>query len=487
MATEIILPKFGNTVEECIISQWCKEVGDTVVVDEPLCEVETDKTTMEVNSTAAGVLRHLFYAVGAVVPVMRVVALVGAAEEDIELLIAEHSKDIAGNTDERNRANESVQQAAPGSGNAAQSPDRHDHEPQRMPTTGAALRCTPRAHAYLASKGLTAEQFLRHFPVREQLRIVYIDGEQPRVEEGAVRAFFASVAPMSPRAVEKLIAEDALLTIQRGSGIGGRIVTHDISGLPSAAAVIAVPALAAGKRASAAAVPPTTAREKRRTPQSGMRRIISERMLHSVQSSAQVTLTGWADARGLKKARTHYKETSRSVTINDMILSAVAKVLKDNPWANSLLVDNQLIEYEQVHLGCAVQTDRGLMVPVIECASEKSVVDVSREVKELARQCKEGSIAPNLLQGGTFTVSNLGALGVQTFTPILNVPQTGILGVGAMELRAIENAESTAGVEFRPSLNLSLTFDHRAYDGVEGAEVLRAFATEIAAVKYEGE
>lgn len=484
MATEIVLPKFGNTVEECIISQWCKDAGDMVAVDELLCEVETDKTTMEVNSTTTGVLRHLFYVAGDVVPVMRVIALVGTAEENIDALVAEHNKSIENNNPENNSANESAQQVAAVIDSAEQPPYRHDHVKQRVATTVAPLRCTPRAKTYLAGKGLTAEQFLRHFPAsREQLSVVSTDDEQSRVGERAVRAFFASISPLSLSAIEKLIAQDALLTIQSGSGIGGRIMARDIVDLPAASFATAI----ASPADRTAPVVLTTAREKRRVSLGGMRRIISERMLHSLRSSAQVTLTGWADARRLKQARAQYKKASLSVTINDMILSAVAKVLIDNSWANSLLVDKQLIEYEEVHLGCAVQTDRGLMVPVIEHASKKGMADISKEIKELASQCKEGVIAPNLLQGGTFTVSNLGALGVQSFTPILNVPQTGILGIGAIELRAIENEESADGIEFCPSLNLSLTFDHCAYDGAKGAELLWAFATAIAEVEYEGE
>ena len=323
------------------------------------------------------------------------------------------------------------------------------------------LTLSPRAQLYLQNKQLTAAQFMRHFVVDAVVR-----GSQSVVEEKEVQAFFARLATISPHALRTLIAQDKLLTIASGSGIGGRILARDIAALAARSAPIA-----GMERAT----------ERRRTPLSGMRSIISERMMQSLQSTAQVTLTAQADARGIRRARAHYKQRGLAITINDMILYVVSRTLHDSPWANSLLVDGALIEYADVQLGCAVQTGKGLMVPVIANASHKSIHDISAEIRRLSEQCRAGTISPDDLQGGTFTVTNLGALGVQSFTPVLNVPQTGILGVGGIDIRAVETTDGE--IVFRHCLNLSLTFDHRAYDGADGALLLRAFAAAIADIE----
>ena len=461
MATEIVLPKFGNTVEECIIGQWHKSIGDAVAVDEVLCGVETDKTTMDVVSTADGVLRHLFYAAGEVVPVMRVIAIVAAADEDIDALLATHggAGDVA---DTASDAGGSAQQRADAADHGAAPHHVADHDAKHAvsahshtATAATPLTFTPRAQLYLQKKQLTAAQFMRHFAIDGLWR-----GSRSVVEEKEVQAFFERLAPLSPHALQTLIAQDKLLTIANGSGIGGRILARDIAAL--------------GAR------PAPTDAAQRSVPIAGMRKIIAERMMQSLQSTAQVTLIAQADARGIRRARAQYKQRGLAITINDIILYIVSRTLSDSPWANSLLVDGMLIEYAQVHLGCAVQTERGLMVPVIANASHKSIHDISAEMKRLSQRCKTGDISPDELQGGTFTVTNLGALGVQSFTPVLNVPQTGILGIGGIDIRAVETADGE--IVFRHCLNLSLTFDHRAYDGADGALLLRSFATAIAEV-----
>ncbi len=476
MAVEIVLPKLGNTVEECIIRQWNKNVGDSVAVDEALCEVETDKTTMEVTATEAGVLRHVFYAAGDVVAVMSVIAIVAGADEAIDALVAKHEG--ASNADETVTAHaehgaqgsQSPQEAAAALEDAAgstQAQSSGDALVQRE------LDYTPRACAYLARINIQPAQCTRHFPISRVLKT-----SQSVVEEKDLRAFFDGMASISPGALEALIAQDKFLTITQGSGAGGRIMASDIAALESVAR-----ATQQGAQSSNFATGMGAAAEHARRPLISMRKIIAQRIMQSLQSTAQVTLNAQADARALRRARAHYKERALPISINDMLLYIVARVLKEHVWANSLLVGDAIIEYREVNMGCAVQTPKGLMVPCIANASDKNIEVLSAEMKSLATKCKDGSITPDELEGATFTLSNLGALGVQTFTPILNAPQTGILGVGGVDIRAVEIGEDE--FVFRPCLHLSLTFDHRAYDGADGAVLLKAFADAIAAFDVE--
>ena len=360
-------------MEECIIGQWHKSVGDAVAVDELLCGVETDKTTMDVVSTESGVVRHLFYAAGDVVPVMRVIAIVGAADENIAALLAKHggsggdgdtgdgnvvegdSAAVSGAT--TSTAADERAQGATAAADRSGATDRNTEQGHAggargdTATAAAPSIFTPRARSYLRKKRLTAEQFARHFPIDGLRRNV-----RSTVEEREVRAFFERLAPITPRALKTLIMEDKLLTIVSGSGIGGRILADDITALDSRP----LAADGAARQITTDAAPIAgmeRATERKRTPIAGMRKIIAQRMTHSLQSTAQVTLNSHADARGIRRARARYKQRGLPITINDMILYIVSQTLNDNPWANSLLVDGALIEYDEVHLGCAVQTE----------------------------------------------------------------------------------------------------------------------------------
>jgi pyruvate dehydrogenase E2 component (dihydrolipoamide acetyltransferase) len=214
----------------------------------------------------------------------------------------------------------------------------------------------------------------------------------------------------------------------------------------------------------------------------GIRKLISERMLASLQTTAQLTMHTTADARALRSLRKKFKESPesmglREVTINDMVLFAVSRVLTQYPDVNALLAGDTLHQYSDVHLGFAVDTPRGLMVPVIRNANALSLRDIARESARLATGCREGGITPAEMAGGTFTVTNLGPFGVHGFTPVLNVPQVGILGVGAIVPGPVLDAEGA--VTFVPQIALSLTINHQVVDGAPGARFLQALAADI--------
>jgi pyruvate dehydrogenase E2 component (dihydrolipoamide acetyltransferase) len=214
----------------------------------------------------------------------------------------------------------------------------------------------------------------------------------------------------------------------------------------------------------------------------GTRKIIAERMHASLQTTAQLTLHSSADARALLAYRQRLKNSPeglglQGVTINDLILFAVSRALLEHPALNAHFIEDKILQYRHVHLGMAVDTPRGLMVPTLRYADRQSLKALSEEAKRLALACQEGKILPDELQGGTFTVTNLGNLGIETFTPILNPPQVAILGVGNITPKVTEMG---GAFEFIPHLNLSLTINHQIIDGAPGARFLQTLANHIA-------
>ena len=208
-------------------------------------------------------------------------------------------------------------------------------------------------------------------------------------------------------------------------------------------------------------------------------------MLASLQTTAQLTLNASADARALLAYRQRLKESSETlglqkVTINDLILLAVSRILPQHPDLNALFQAEAIYRYQDVHLGAAVDTPRGLMVPKIRRANTLSLKQIAAESKRLAAACLEGKINPDELSGGTFTVTNLGSLGVESFTPVLNPPEVAILGVGNINLKPVE---IEGQLEFIPHLNLSLTINHQVVDGAPAARFLQALAQGLAQIE----
>jgi pyruvate dehydrogenase E2 component (dihydrolipoamide acetyltransferase) len=238
----------------------------------------------------------------------------------------------------------------------------------------------------------------------------------------------------------------------------------------------------------------------------GVRKIIAERMLASLQTTAQLTLNSSADARTLQSLRKRFKESPemwglRGVTINDLVLFAVAHSLPQHPDLNALFADSTISQYKRVHLGVAVDTPRGLLVPVVRNADTLTLKQLAAEAKRLAAGAQIGKLNPDELSGGTFTVTNLGSFGVESFTPVLNPPQVAILGVSGISLKAVEakakaeakaeakteakteaKAEAETSVEFVPHIGLSLTINHQVVDGAPAARFLQTLAQAIAQI-----
>jgi pyruvate dehydrogenase E2 component (dihydrolipoamide acetyltransferase) len=314
-------------------------------------------------------------------------------------------------------------------------------------------------------------------------------------------------APASPRARKLADEKGVNLDAVAGSGPGGRIIERDV--LAAAAAQGRLSGLAKAKMAEGGLIPgegsglagtvkagdlkvwkpnhtdiPGEGTEFETVKMSNMRKLIAKSMYNSLQNTAQLTHMLGADARKLqalrKKAKKALEEgkVDANITINDFVCFAVIKALQKFPEVNSHCLGDAMRIFKTVNLGCAVDTERGLMVPCVKNSENLSISELSKALKKLADDCKKGSINPDLLasEAASFTVSNLGGFGVEWFTPIINVPQSAILGVGTMTLRPkMEDGK----VEFVPYLGLSLTYDHRAIDGGQATRFLKAVATEI--------
>jgi pyruvate dehydrogenase E2 component (dihydrolipoamide acetyltransferase) len=407
MATAVIMPKQGQSVETCIITKWFKSKGEKVSVGDILLSYETDKASFDLESPAEGILLDVFFSEGAEVPVLVNVAVIGKSGET---------------TDSFN----------------------------------------PNSSAPRASMAIITSD------VREASQSV-VGLKAFDIEDNKIR--------ISPRA--KRMAEDKGLnyTDLQGSGPNGRIIARDIERFHEEG----ISVTKAVKNDEA---------EYSEKPLSNVRKLISGAMHSSLQNSAQLTHHMGADVRSLLEARQKIKnklsadKSQQDITLNDMICWCIIKALLKFPEANSHFFDDHIKTFHKVHLGLAVDTTRGLMVPAVKNANDLDLVKLSKELKSAAEACKKGSISPELIQSdaATFTVSNLGNYGVEMFTPVINLPQVAILGVCSIINRPVNLGNNTFG--FVPYIGLSLTYDHRAIDGGPATLFLKEIKEQIEAFRY---
>jgi len=466
------MPKQGQSVESCIIIEWKKQVGDTVAEGDNLCDVETDKATLEVPAPTSGTLLAQLYAAGDDVPVLETIAVIGAPGEDISSLVggaegATVRQSVGASVESEAVISKQLSVSSAQLSEKVLSPTT-DHRP---PTTDAPI--SPRARHLAERKGFDASG-------------VVGTGPEGRIIERDVLAALASQPKLTPVA-RAMVADGGFTAPAQGTGAGGRVTSRDLQ--PTGETVVGGQGSVAGASdtvstsyVSRLTAEPTT--ETTVIPMKGVRKVIAERMLASLQTTAQLTMTAFADARALQAYRKRLKESPeslglRGVTINDLVLLAVSRVLVRHADLNALLAENAITQYAHVHLGMAVDTPRGLVVPVIRNADLLSLKQIAAESKRLSAAAIEGKSAPDDLNGGTFTVSNLGAFGVESFTPVLNPPQVGILGVGGINLRPVE---AGGNVEFIPHIALSLTINHQAVDGAPGARFLQTLSGLIASI-----
>ncbi len=461
MAHTLIMPRQGNTVESCIIVRWKVAEGATVGSDQTICEVETDKASFDVPAGTSGILLKILRPEGDDVPVLAPIAVIGEQGEDWRQAVA---------------ASGAALPAMPGEPVQA-SPAATPPTPGKMAPTGIAAGQAPSGAAPVSPRA-------RKLASAEGLDAASLAGSGPggRVIERDVAAALTARPPLTAAAKAAVAAgahAPAYGPGAAGGALGGRVgmadLEHRSEDLPSYGA--------SGKGPATVSPPLGESGGFTETPLRGVRKLISERMRASLAGTAQLTFNSSANARQLQALRARFKASDPAlglaeVTIGDLVLYAVSRVLPRFPGANATLEGGILRVYERIHLALAVDTPRGLMVPVIRNADLLSLREISAEAKRLAAACQAGDVSPDELSGGTFTVTNLGAFGIESFTPVLNAPQVAILGVDAIVPRPAAGPGGTVVLEQR--IGLSITVDHQIIDGAPAARLLKAFADAIA-------
>ena len=447
MANVVIMPKQGQSVESCIVTEFKKKVGDKVAVGDILFSYETDKASFDEESKFEGTVLACFFNDNDEIPVLTNVMVIGNEGESF----AEFAPGGAAAAAPAAEAPKAEAEAAPAAAPAAA------EAPAAGPVVAGAP-VSPRARKLAGEKGVDTAQ-------------VAGSGPHGRIIERDVLA--AAGAPKSGLA--KAMAQDGSFAApERGTGIGGMVKGSDLKVWQPNHTDIA-----------------GEGEEFKVEKMSNMRKLIAKSMYNSLQNSAQLTHMLGADARRIQALRKKAKKAleegriDANITINDFVCYAVIKALKKFPSVNSHCLGDAMRIFNTVNLGCAVDTERGLMVPCVKSAENLNIVGLSKSLKKVADDCKKGSINPDLLasEAASFTVSNLGGFGVEWFTPIINVPQSAILGVGTIVARP---KDLGGGVyAFVPYMGLSLTYDHRAIDGGEATRFLKQVAVEIENLEVE--
>jgi pyruvate dehydrogenase E2 component (dihydrolipoamide acetyltransferase) len=432
MATEIILPKLGQTMEEGTIVEWLKQEGEPVKRGEVLFTTESDKATLEVESPTRGFLRRILVQAGETVPVLTVVALITRTPgEDISA---------------------------------------YGEETRFFPKNRVSGRIfsSPRARKLARERGV-------------DLALVTGTGPNGRIVERDVGACLEAAPKTTP--VARRLAEQMGVDLRavQGTGPSGRITKDDVE---QAMAAATSPILT---------VPAETVAPVMKVPMTGVRAVIAQRMFEGHSATAPVTLTAEVDATAFVALREQLKtsladELGFNLGYNDLLIKLVAHALHKFPYMNARLEgDDSAISkatltagtirhLRKVHVALAVDTERGLLVPVVRDADRKGLAEVARELREVVERARAGKALPDELSGSTFTITNLGMYEIDAFTPIINLPEAAILGVGRIKARpavVADRSRPDGEICVRQMMWLSLTFDHRLVDGAPAARFLQ--------------
>ena len=430
-ATIVSMPALGESVTEGTVTRWLKSVGENVAADEPLLEVSTDKVDTEIPSPVAGVLLSIDVNVDQTVPVGARLASIGAS----------------GATPVSAPAPKPAPTPAPVAA------------PTPVPTSTPTPTPTP----------------------------------TPVPAAPVTRSDDAYVTPI----VRKLAQELGVnLSTVRGSGVGGRIRKEDVTAAaaPRATATAAPVSVSyVPSQAPAAVVTPSPLRGTR-VAMSRLRKVIAARMVESLQVSAQLTTVVEVDVTAIDRLRNRAKgafESREGVKLSFLPFFAVAtcEALKQHPVVNSSVEGEEIIYHGAEHLGIAVDTDRGLLVPVIRDAGDLNMGAIARKIADVAARTRENKISPDELGGGTFTITNTGSRGALFDTPIINQPQVAILGVGSIVKRpmVIQGNDGSETIAIRSMVYLALSYDHRIVDGADAARFLSTLKERLEGGRFESD
>ena len=442
--TEVLVPPLGQTVDTLTLVSWYKQEGEAVSAGEPLYAVETDKATLDVEAPASGVLCGVTAQPGDVVKVLSAIA-------SIEVKVKVEAEPILALT----------------SALTSTSPSRHF--------------VSPRARRLAESEGIDLAAVSPTGPqgaIVERDVQAYLDEAKAKVEvEQVLASTSASISPstsISP--VARRLAEEAGLDWQAIAGTGprGQITREDVEAVLGERSRGAEEQRCGGIPDPRSTTPnPQSLVPSPQFPFSGIRALIAERMVAGHSRTAPVTLTAEADASALVELRRQLIADGVAVSYNDIFLTVLAKALAEHPRLNASLDGDSIKLWPQMDIAVAVDTERGLLAPVVRGVARKGLAQLAAETAALAERARAGKCAPDELTGSTFTLTNLGMFGIDAFTPIINLPECAILGVGRIKTQPVWAGDH---VEPREMVWLSLTFDHRLVDGGPAARFLRRVA-----------
>ncbi len=448
MAIEIVMPRLGWTMEEGVLAEWLKHDGDIIQPGDLLFTVESDKALNEVEAFDAGIL-HIppdAPAPGTTIPVGgRLAYLLEPGEAPPEAVLAVASSPILTADPSRARDQESSGLDVPPS----------EAEGHRV----KASRISPRARRIAAELNIAWETLAGSGRTGRIIeRDIRAAAQQAAAQLAPTRAIRAT--PLAKRVADDLGVD---LTHLAGQIPDRRIERADVE--HAARSSISVPDIA-----------PQADTSETRTPLTQMRRVTAERMAHSAHTAAPVTLTTEVDVTELVRLRKQIKADSggRSVpSYTDLLVKLCAEALREHPALNARLDGDSILHPDGVHIGIAVDSERGLLVPVLRDAGSKSVRQIAHASAALIEQARAGKLNSGAMQGGTFTITNLGMFEIDAFTPIINLPECAILGVGRIVAKQVVIDADTEQVAIRQMMFLSLTFDHRLVDGATAARFLQ--------------
>ena len=429
MATVVIMPRQGQSVESCIITSFGVKVGDTVAKGDVLFSYETDKSSFDELAPEEGKVLAIYREEGDDVPCLENVLVLGKDGEDVSAFAPKSEE-----------ASAPVAEAAPAA------------EAVKAPVAEASVEAAPVATAGVGSISPRAKLLAEK--TNADLLKATPTGPNGRIIERDVQKLVDSGLTVSGA------AKDGYTSAVEGSGINGKVVLGDLNAPAAPVACEAAPVAVAEF-------------EDIKLP--NIRKVIAKSMHASLSNMAQLTLNTSFDATKLMEFRASLKAGAEklglaNITLNDMVLYAVSRVILNHKDLNAHYMDDFMRYFNTVNLGIAVDTPRGLVVPTVFGAEKLSLNELSRAAKSVITEAQNGTINPDKLKGGSFTVTNLGSLGIESFTPVINPPQTGILGVDTItrRIKEVDGEDVTY-----PAMGLSLTFDHRALDGAPAAKFLK--------------
>jgi 2-oxoglutarate dehydrogenase E2 component (dihydrolipoamide succinyltransferase) len=527
MSVSVTMPALGESVVEGTVTRWLKQVGEYVNADEPLLEVSTDKVDTEIPSPASGILLEILAQVDATVPVGSVIAVIDAptpanAAPEVQMSSTPVSASDSNNSESVSTSNVNVILPALGESVTEGTITRWIKQVGDIVAADEALLeiSTDKVDTEIPSPASgTITQILvgedSTVPVGSVLAVIAVTGGVPAQAATPAAAPAAPATPAAPvnvpaaapvfqapvgsndsensdayvtPLVRKIAAENGVdLATVKGSGVGGRIRKQDVLAIVEArqsGGSVAAPTATAS--ASAPAAPQTqadTALRGRTEKLSRLRKVIATRMVESLQSSAQLTSVAEVDVSNIVTLRERNKssfESREGVKLSYMpfFAKAIVDTLKSHPVLNaSIDVESGTVTYhDSEHLAIAVDTEKGLLVPVIRNAGDLSMSGLARNISDLAERTRTGQVSPDELSGGTFTLTNTGSRGALFDTPIINQPQVAILGLGAIVKRpvVVTDSDGRDSITVRHMVYLSLTYDHRLVDGADAARYLVA-------------